>query len=140
MTDFNTITNSSFPKDVKKSGTGRFPLFSGIWNLLVTGKNTISVDTISEKTADNGIAVDGVTLKDGQVKPVSVAKVQSSSITTGVTANSPSGTIETVTATNAAGGATAIFTLTNSFIAATSNVRLTIVKYSGTPATNGLLS
>ena len=37
----------------------------------------IRVDTISEKTSANGVAVDGVTLKDGQVDLADSKKIYS---------------------------------------------------------------
>ena len=37
------------------------------FNNLVTGANTLNIDTISEVTSANGVVVDGVTLKDGGI-------------------------------------------------------------------------
>jgi hypothetical protein len=64
---------------------------------------------------------------------VSIAKstvTQTTSITSGVTLNSPAGVIDTVSSTLATNGSTS-FTVTNSFVDANSVVLSNIVNYSG---------
>jgi hypothetical protein len=134
--NYEQITQSNFPA-TKKTGNGRFPLFSAFWNALVTGQNKIAVDTIEEKTNANGISIDGVSLKDGQVKPRHSAYSQGTNITTAVATTTPAGVITTQSAT-AAAGAAHTFNVTNSLVVATSNVRAYVVNYSGTITTNGL--
>lgn len=63
---------------------------------------------------------------------------QATSITTGVTINSPSGVITTVALTTAANAAELPFIVTNSYVKADSIVLANIVDYDPTTATNDL--
>lgn len=65
------------------------------------------------------------------------AVTQTTSATTGVTLNAPSGVITTVALTNAAGAATS-FTVTDTSVKAGSNVQAKVVGYTGTIVTNGI--
>lgn len=121
MADSNKITSSNF---LPGKGKKPIPVYAEILNRLITGKNTISIDTISEKTSGNGVAIDGVTAKDGQVSPSSGTVTQLTAITTAVTLNQPSGVITTVSSTLAA-GSNAAFTVTNSYVTASSVIILT---------------
>ncbi len=105
-------------------------------NEVVTSDTTLSTDTITEQTSGNGITIDSVVLKDGQVKPLHGTVSQATNITTGVTLNYPAGLITTQSA-SAAANAAHTFTVTNSYVTASSNIRAWIVDYAGTIATNG---
>ena len=133
---YSQVNASNYPAEVKAKGNNRFPIFSGLWNKLVTGTNKIAVDTIEEKTLANGVSIDSVTLKDGQVKPSHSTVSQATNISTGVTLNYPAGLITTQSA-SAAAGAVHTFAVTNSYVTAASNVRVWVADYSGTFATNG---
>jgi len=56
-----------------------FPVKAGFWNALITflsgifdSSGNISVDTISEKTSGEGVTIDGVVLKDGEINGVEI--------------------------------------------------------------------
>lgn len=72
-----------------------------------------------------------VTLTKGSV-------TQATSITTGVTLNSPSGTITTVALTTAANTAEAPFTVTNSYVKADSVIVANVIAYGGSTVINDL--
>ena len=104
-------------------------------NLTLAGTYSVSgslkANTISERTAANGVAVDGVTLKDGGVKMSTGTVTQLVSITTGVTIDKPTGIITTVSSTLAA-GAFAKFTVTNStYVNSASVILCNICNYTG---------
>jgi hypothetical protein len=101
---------------------------------------------------DGGDEADYFVLKPGQrVKFIAISTTswlsdnpqtklvtQASSITTGVTLNALKGIITTVAATAGAAGATPnVFTVTNNLVRAGANVRVNILDYAGTHATNG---
>ena len=52
------------------------------FNNLVTGSNTLNIDTISEVTSANGVVIDGVTLKDGGATLTAALALGSGTITT----------------------------------------------------------
>lgn len=111
---------------------GRFKVRSAQFNALVDKLNktfvsekSLKADVISESTSDNGVVVDGVTLKDGGVVLTKGTVTQLTAITTGVTVNAPAGVITTVSSTLAA-GSNATFIVTNSFVDATSVIQLTV--------------
>lgn len=133
MADYQQITDKNFlPAEGKK----RIPVYFDKFNNLVTGTNKIAADTIEEKTSGNGVAIDSVTLKDGQLLPDDGTVTQATSITTGVTLNKPAGVITTQSA-SAAADAAHTFTVTNSFVATDSVILANICDYAGTIATNG---
>jgi len=52
----------------------------------------IKVDTISEKTAANGVTIDGVLIKDSKIPTVGVQQIQESRVTSGTTASTSTST------------------------------------------------
>lgn len=129
---YNQITDKNF---LPAKGRKSIPVYVDKYNAVVTGENKIAADTIEEKTSANGVVVDGVTLKDGEVTATAAIKSsgdtegvgyatgagatveQATSRTTGVTINTVVGAITLV---SAAGSTTpATFTVTNSAVAAT---------------------
>lgn len=148
MANYNQITDTNFPPAKYKK---TIPVYADKYNEVVTGQNTISADTISEKTSANGVVVDGVILKDGGITSTTAIKssgdtegigyatgaggavTQITSASTGVTLNNVSGQITTVALTTAA-GAEEEFVVTNSAVAATDVVVLsTTYDGGGTP-------
>lgn len=129
MGQFNLINKLNF---LPTKEDGRFKVRSAQYNELVNSLNsfftaakTLAADVISESTAANGVAVDGVTLKDGGVVLAKGTVTQITAITTGVTVDAPAGVITTVSSTLAA-GSNATFIVTNSFVTATSVIQLTV--------------
>lgn len=92
--------------------------------------DTLTVDTINEYTAANGVAIDGLLIKDSKLSPTIGTITQDTSIVTGVILNTPFGIITTVSSTLAASSYTG-FTLTNSTILSTSIILVSIVGYQG---------
>lgn len=111
-------------------------LATNTYQALESLNTSLSTDTITEYTANAGVTVESVLLKDGMVTPDNGIVTQLTSITTGVTLSKPAGVITTVAATTTAAGSST-FTVTNTAVTATSIVSAFIQNYAGTYATNG---
>lgn len=97
----------------------------------------IAVNSITEKTADAGVGIDGVTIKDGKVSTSGATVAQATNINTAVTANGVNGLITTQSASTAA-DASDTFTVSCSSVTTSSVVLANVVDYAGTFGTNGL--
>lgn len=99
--------------------------------------DSIITNTIQEKTADNGIIIDGLKIKDGMVQYAKTGVITISSPETSGTSNGVAGRLSFTGLSISAMSETS-FTITNTNCTETTYVMLQLVSFSGVPYTNGV--